>query len=122
MRFLIDRCAGKSVSAWLRIQGHDVADAWATAPDPGDAELLARAAKEERVLVTIDKDFGEHVFLRNSPHWGIVRLPDVPADHRVALMAAVLERHTHDLEERAVVTVRGERIRISRHARKPPSA
>lgn len=47
-------------------------------PDPGDEELLARATRENRVLVTMDKDFGQHVFVKGAPHCGIVRLPDVP--------------------------------------------
>jgi hypothetical protein len=31
---------------------------------PGDEAILARAAAEERVLVTLDKDFGELVIVR----------------------------------------------------------
>jgi predicted nuclease of predicted toxin-antitoxin system len=114
VRFIVDRCAGKRIAAWLSEQGHEVAVAWDKEPDPGDAELLARAAREDRVLVTMDKDFGEHVFVKGSPHCGLVRLPDVPAARRVALLEAVLKGHSRDLEERAIVTVRGERIRISR--------
>lgn len=68
MRFIVDRCAGKRIAEWLRERGHDGAVAWDEEPDPGDAELLARAAREDRVLVTMDKDFGEHVFVKGSPH------------------------------------------------------
>jgi len=117
VKFLVDRCAGKRIAAWLEKQGHDVAAAWDEEPDPGDAELLARAAREERVLVTMDEDFGRHVFARGSRHCGLVRLPEVPAERRVALMKAVLEQHARELDERAVITVRGERVRISRPAR-----
>ena len=58
VRFLVDRCAGRRLTEWLRQQGHDVRDARDERPDPGDAALLQIAAEEQRVLVTIDTDFG----------------------------------------------------------------
>jgi predicted nuclease of predicted toxin-antitoxin system len=59
MKFFIDRCAGRRLAAWLRDQGRDVAEAQERGPDPGDRELLATAAAEGRMLVTMDKDFGD---------------------------------------------------------------
>ena len=114
MKFLVDRCAGQRLTAWLRAQGQDVLASWDWGPDPGDQALLERAAAEGRVLVTIDTDFGELVYVQAVPHAGMVRLPDVPAEERIALMAQVLERHHEALEVRAIITVRRGRIRISR--------
>jgi len=88
------------------------ASAWQT--DPGDADILARAVAEDRVLVTIDKDFGLLVFAEDRPHRGIVRLPDCPAKERLRILTDLLERHRDDLEARALITVRGGRVRISR--------
>lgn len=82
-------------------------------PDPGDRALLELAESTNRVLITIDTDFGELIYLHDVPHAGLIRLPDVPAEQRVALVSEVIERHRHALEERAVVTIRGRRIRIS---------
>ncbi|MBM4049760.1 MAG: hypothetical protein FJ279_32085 [Planctomycetes bacterium] len=113
MRFLVDRCAGRRLADWLRAQGHDVVYAPALGPDPGDRALLAWATQQSRILITIDTDFAKLVFVEESPHHGIVRLPDVPALRRVELMAQVLERHGMDLAAGALITVRGERIRIS---------
>jgi len=114
VKFLVDRCAGQRLAAWLRAQGHDVLVSWDCGPDPGDQALLERAAAAGRVLVTIDTDFGELVYVHAVPHAGMVRLPDVPAEERLALMAQVLERHHEALETRAIITVRRGRIRISR--------
>jgi predicted nuclease of predicted toxin-antitoxin system len=114
VRFLIDRCAGRRLANWLRQQGHDVVEARERSPDPGDRALLELAASQDRILVTMDKDFGELVFLGRASHCGLVRLPDVPAEPRIALMERVLGAHAGDLAERAIVTVRGGRIRISR--------
>lgn len=81
--------------------------------DPGDRDLLECAVRENRILVTIDKDFGRFLFVEQAPHCGVVRLPDVPGTERMRIMEQVLLRHGQDLEERAVVTVRGGRMRVS---------
>ncbi|MDE0044346.1 MAG: DUF5615 family PIN-like protein [bacterium] len=113
MRFLVDRCAGKRLAAWLLDRGHDVLEARALGPDPGDEALLERAEAEDRILVTLDTDFGELVFLQGIRHAGLVRLPDVPAERRIALMNELIGRHRQALESGKVITIRDGRIRIS---------
>ena len=114
MKFLVDRCAGRRLSERLRQQSHDVVKSRERGPDPGDRVLLSWAAAEGRILITMDKDFGELIFAEEQAHCGIVRLPDVPAERRIALMGKALTDHAADLSRQAVVTVRGGRIRISR--------
>jgi predicted nuclease of predicted toxin-antitoxin system len=114
MRFLIDRCAGRLLADWLRKQGHDVIESCELGPDPGDRALLAWAAQETRIFITIDTDFGELVFLENLPHAGIVRLPDVPTRERRMIIQDLLTRYETALQEAAIITVRGGRIRISK--------
>jgi len=116
MRFLIDRCAGARLAQWLREQGHDVREASREGDDPGDAEILQRAVDDDRILVTIDTDFGLLIFAEERPHRGLVRLPDIPADKRIAVFADLLARHAPDLEARAIVTIRAGVVRISRPA------
>jgi predicted nuclease of predicted toxin-antitoxin system len=117
MRFLVDRCAGRTLADWLRSQGHDVLESRTLGPDPGDREILEMAVEQRRILVTIDTDFARLVYVNRVPHFGIIRLPDVRAEMRFKLMEAVFRGHTEDLERRAIITIRGDRIRISR----PPS-
>ena len=119
MRFLIDRCAGRRLADWLRSNGHDVVEARELGPDPGDRVLLDHAARATRILVTIDTDFGKLIHLHNVPHTGLVRLPDVPGPRRIALIDGLIQHHEEALEAGTVVTIRGERIRISRL---PPGA
>lgn len=113
MKFLVDRCAGRRLAEWLRDDGHDVLEAQTLGPDPGDRGLLELAESENRVLITIDTDFGELIFVHDVSHSGLIRLPDVPAEQRVALVNEVIRRHQQALEERAIVTIRGSRIRVS---------
>ena len=114
MKFLVDRCAGHRLAEWLRQAGHDVVEVRERRPDPGDQAVLAWAVSEERIVVTIDTDFGELIFAHYLPHCGLVRLPDVPADQRIALMGRVLTAYSDDLEAKPIVTIRGQRIRISK--------
>ena len=78
------------------------------------SQVLVRQAQEQRILVTMDKDYGQFIFAENAPHSGLVRLPDVRATRRIELMERLLRDHTRELVEGAILTVRGERIRISR--------
>ena len=114
MRFLIDRCAGKRLADWLREQGHGVSESRERGPDPGDRTLLEGAASERRILVTMDKDFGQIVFVDRVSHCGLVRLPGVPATKRIALVQKLLQDHAQELADGAILTVRGERVRIAR--------
>ncbi len=115
MRFLVDRCAGGRLAEWLRSVGHDVMEARELGADPGDRALLELAEAESRILVSIDTDFGELIFLHDVSHAGLIRLPDAPSQQRIALMMEVIERHRQALENRAIVTIRGGRVRISRY-------
>ncbi len=83
-------------------------------PDPGDRVILERATATGRILITIDTDFGLLVYAGGMAHGGLVRLPDVPAQHRIQIFAQLLQHHEQDLAAGAVITVSGGRIRISR--------
>jgi len=117
MRFLVDRCAGRRLAEWLNSQGHDVLESRTLGPDPGDRELLDIASEQGRILITIDTDFGQIVYLDRVAHSGIIRLPDVPSERRITLMEALIREHSQDLDAGAIITIRGERVRVS----KPPS-
>jgi predicted nuclease of predicted toxin-antitoxin system len=72
------------------------------------------ATREDRILVTIDTDFGRMVH-GGAKHAGLLRLPDVPAAARIELLADVLRRHGEELSSHSVITVKNGRIRISRN-------
>lgn len=114
MKFLVDRCVGRRLAEWLRENGHDVLDARSLGADPGDRALLEQARSDDRILITIDMDFGKLVHLEQVDHAGLVRLPDVAVAERIAAMDEVIRQHRRALESRAIVTIRDGRIRISR--------
>ena len=115
MNFLVDRCAGRRLTEWLLSQGHNALDARNLGPDPGDMALLERAVAEERILITMDKDFGEFIHLHGRRHTGLVRLPEVRMAQRIAMVDDLIRNHRQALEQQAIITVQSGRIRISRH-------
>ena len=59
MRLLADENFPGAAVAALEAAGHDVVWVRTEAPGTIDSDVLAWAAREERILLTFDKDFGE---------------------------------------------------------------
>jgi predicted nuclease of predicted toxin-antitoxin system len=114
LKFLIDRCAGVRIAARLRELGHDVAEVRDRGADPGDRTILSWGLAEDRIVVTMDKDFGQFLFAEKAQHRGLVRLPDAPSDQRIQLMEGLLLNYAEALTDGCVITVRGGRVRVSR--------
>lgn len=112
MKVLLDSCVWGRAKAEIAAQGHDVVWAGDWPQDPGDDEILARAFAEERVLVTLDKDFGELAVVKRAPHAGIVRLVGVRATEQARYLLAVLTRYAGDLSAGGIVTVEPGRVRV----------
>ncbi len=69
----------------LREMGYDVLSAAQIAPSDDDAHLLAYAVREDRILITLDTDFGNLVYLRHTPaSCGVVlfRISRVPVSEQ----------------------------------------
>ncbi len=112
MRILLDSCVWGKARAELEAAGHDAIWAGEWPNDPGDAEILAVARREGRVLVTLDKDFGELAVLHGEPHCGIIRLVKIPARRQGATCRSVIEKHARELQECAIITAELTRLRI----------
>ena len=68
MKLLLDTGVWGGACQGLEAAGHDVVWTGTWSSDPGDEEILATAHREGRVLVTLDKDFGELAVVRRIPH------------------------------------------------------
>ena len=56
MKVLLDTCVWGGAKTELQATGHDMIWTGDLTQDPGDEEILAQAHREQRVLVTLDKD------------------------------------------------------------------
>jgi predicted nuclease of predicted toxin-antitoxin system len=112
MKTLLDSCVWGRARDELVAAGHDVVWSGDWPTDPGDEEILAIANEQRRVLVTLDKDFGELAVLRGQPDCGILRLVGISARQQAAVCREVLARHAAELASGAIITAEPGRLRV----------
>jgi len=110
-RFLLDVNVGRCVKEFLEARGFEVT--WVAEIDPrmSDNAILIRAYEEGRVLITVDKDFGDLIFYQRQPSRGVIRLEDARPPVQIRQLRALLDRHLDEIENHFVV-VEGGHIRI----------
>jgi predicted nuclease of predicted toxin-antitoxin system len=118
VKFLVDMMLSTRVVEELRNAGHDAVHVREYGLQRAlDEEILARAALEQRTLLSADMDFG---FLLASRRylWPSVVLLRRLASHRaefvVALLLANLPQLTEPLEQGSLVVLEENRIRVRR--------
>lgn len=112
MKLLLDTCVWGGACKELEAARHDVIWTGDWSEDPGDDEILAHAHREGRILVTLDKDFGELAIIRAAPHRGILRLVNIAVRQQGMTCLQVLLLHGKDLESGAIITVEPGRLRF----------
>ena len=110
MKFLADANTPGLLVEALTSLGHDVFWAYAVPRTP-DVELIERAARESRVVITFDKDFGELVFKRgHSVAVVLIRLRDTSIKETVAAVMTLVGGEGENLN-RLFCVVENTRIR-----------
>ena len=74
MKFLVDECSDPQLVYRLRKDGHDVLYITEYGPGLDDREVLDLAIKNDRLLITEDKDFGELIFRFKKEVPGLILL------------------------------------------------
>lgn len=117
MRFLADESCDFAVVRTLQEKGFDVLAISEICPGAEDREVIERASREGRILLTEDKDFGRLAYLLGTPRTGVILLR-FPARARRELCSALLrliDREGSKLERSFVVLQPGQ-VRIRRFA------
>ncbi|NLT69277.1 MAG: DUF5615 family PIN-like protein [Verrucomicrobiaceae bacterium] len=109
---LLDSCVWGGALTSLTELGHDAVWTGSWENDPGDLAILTAANAEHRILITLDKDFGELAIVKGLPHCGIIRLAGFRAKQMAAVIHHVVSVYQSELEAGAIATVSPERIRI----------
>jgi predicted nuclease of predicted toxin-antitoxin system len=112
LKLLLDKCVSPRMRTALEAAGHDVVWVGDWNSDPGDAVILESAKRELRVLITLDKDFGELAVAFGQPHCGIVRLVDIHPRDQASACESILARHGNELAAGAIATLARGRIRL----------
>lgn len=102
---MVDEYAGPTLARWLRQQDFDVVSVFDEARGIGGDEVLTQAFKEDRILITTNKDFGEKVFRSHFPHRGVVllRLQDERAANKIEVVKRLLDSYGGQISGRFLV-------------------
>jgi predicted nuclease of predicted toxin-antitoxin system len=113
LKILTDVGVGKAVEEYLEQLGHDVLPVRELDPQMPDSYILDLAVQEQRLVITMDKGFGELVYQSSQPHAGVLllRLEDARSDEKVVVVQEIFLQHTADLPNHFSVYQNG-RLRI----------
>ncbi|MBI1770091.1 MAG: DUF5615 family PIN-like protein [Bacteroidetes bacterium] len=113
MNFLAVEGVDFPVIVRLRENGHDVKSILEEFPASADDLVLGLANEENRILITLDKDFGELVFRLQKIHAGIIllRLEELTSEVKAEILIKIIEQHGEELLN-AFTVVRENFVRI----------
>ena len=114
-RYLADESCDFAVVRALREAAFDVVAVVEHSPGATDDQVIALSVKEQRVLLTEDKDFGQLVFAANRECAGVIFVR-FPASARGSLGARLVDtvRREQDRLVGAFVVIQPHRTRIRR--------
>lgn len=115
MRLVADESVDLPVVQRLRSDGHHVISISEVGPGLSDDDVLDIAKREDALLVTADKDFGELVYRQRMASSGVllIRLAGVSSTRKAALASALLVDHAAELKGTFTVLSPGA-VRIRR--------
>ena len=109
---LLDACLSPRCAEALRAEGFDVDYVGDWPVVAADADIVRAAAESGRVIITLDKDFGELAVVAGMRHSGIVRLVNLSVARHPATCAMIVRRYRDELSGGAIVTVSPGRVRV----------
>ena len=95
IKLLVDVGVGKAVDLWLLDHGYNTKSVRDIDPRMSDREILKIAVSEGRMVVTMDKDFGDLVYNSGQPHAGVLllRLEEGNTDEKIKAVETILGKY-----------------------------
>lgn len=113
LKFLVDVGVGKNAEGWLRSQGFDTTALRDIDPRMADQDAQKLASTEGRIVITMDKDFGELVYRLQQKHVGVLllRMNDAHKDEKLTAIKSILSQYGDQLNN-SFSTFRNGKLRI----------
>ena len=113
LKLLVDVGVGTAVEDWLRENDFDTKSVRQIEPSMGDLEIVRLAHAEDRLVLTMDKDFGELVYHAAVSHAGVLllRLEAATGEEKRLIVAKIMTAYADRLKGAFAVYQKG-RLRI----------
>ncbi|MEM7108257.1 MAG: DUF5615 family PIN-like protein [Bacteroidota bacterium] len=112
MKVIVDSCIWGGTMSALQNSGYDSIWVGNFLEDPGDEEILNLAYKQNRIRITLDKDFGELAIVKGYLHKGIIRIVNFRAEEQGLVCVKILEKYNMELGQGALITVDRNKTRV----------
>ena len=113
LKFLIDVSAGRKIEKYLLDEGYDTKAVKDIDPRMEDEDIIRIAVSEARMIVTMDKDFGELVYHCSMRHSGVLllRLEDETGAEKVRVVRHIMENYSSQIRD-CFCVFQNDRLRI----------
>ena len=112
-KLLIDVGVGKKVEEWMKNLQYDTKTIRDIDPRMPDVEILKIAVAEKRLLITMDKDFGELVYKSGWSYSGVLllRLEDESTAEKIKVLETILSNYASKIANKFSV-YKNNKLRI----------
>ena len=101
LKFLVDVGVGKGIEEYLNEKGYDTKAVRDIDPGMGDEEIIRIAVTQNRMIITMDKDFGELVYHSSIEHSGVLllRLEDATGTEKLQVVKHILSNYANRIRD-----------------------
>jgi predicted nuclease of predicted toxin-antitoxin system len=113
-KFVIDVGVGRIIETWLVQQNFSIFAIRSLNPEMADTDIIELANREDAIIISMDKDFGELIFKDKVQHKGVLllRLEDAVAEEKLAVIQNIFPEHLLAIKNKFAVYQNGKlRIR-----------
>jgi len=99
LNLLFDVGVSRKAELYYRNEGLDIFSVREVNPAMNDSDILKIAVNEQRLIITMDKDFGELVFNSGMNHSGVLllRMEDAGWKDKIKVLSEIFKKHAEEI-------------------------